>query len=355
MMTKRSDDLHYLWLLGLLLATGVLLYLLGPILTPFFFAAILAYICDPLVDRLERRRVPRTLGVILVMLLLGLIATALVLILVPLFEAEVRAFITKLPGYLDAIRTHLVPWLQQRFGLAVELDINALKEAILSNWQSAGGVAVRMLPSFTHGGLALVAFLVNLVLVPVVLFYLLRDWDVMIRHIDEMIPRRWHATVSALARDIDNVLGEFLRGQLSVILIMCVFYVVGLWLVGLDFALPIGLMAGLLVFVPYLGVIIGVVLATLAALLQFQGMGGLIWVWVVFAIGQVIEGMIITPLLVGDRIGLHPVAVIFALMAFGQLFGFVGILLALPISAAILVWLRYLRRRYLESSIYENR
>ena len=192
----------------------------------------------------------------------------------------------------------------------------------------------------------------NLLLVPVVLFYLLRDWDVLIKLVDEMIPRYWHHQVSQLAHETDRILAEFLRGQLSVIVLMSMCYITGLWLVGLEFALPIGLVAGILVFVPYLGMIVGLTLASFAALMQFQGWGGVISVWIVFGMGQLLEGMLITPWLVGDRIGLHPVMVIFALLAFGQLFGFFGILLALPLSAVMLVWLRYLHRRYLGSNLY---
>jgi len=215
-------------------------------------------------------------------------------------------------------------------------------------------LAARALPSLTSGGMAIVEFLVNLLLVPVVLFYMLRDWDILLKLADEMIPRYWHHKVSLLARETDRILAEFLRGQLSVIVLMSICYITGLWLVGLEFALPIGLVAGILVFVPYLGMIVGLTLATFAALMQFQGWSGVIPVWVVFGIGQLLEGMLITPWLVGDRIGLHPVMVIFALSAFGQLFGFFGILLALPVSAVLLVWLRHLHQRYLESNLYNS-
>jgi len=205
----------------------------------------------------------------------------------------------------------------------------------------------------TSGGMVVVEFFVNLLLVPVVLFYLLRDWNLIVEQIDAMIPRYWHSSISILARETDQILAEFLRGQLSVILIMSICYISGLWIVGLEFALPIGLIAGILVFVPYLGMIVGLTLATFAGFMQFQGWAGIIPIWIVFAIGQLLEGMVVTPWLVGERIGLHPVMVIFALLAFGQLFGFFGILLALPISAVILVWLRYIQRSYLESNLYK--
>jgi predicted PurR-regulated permease PerM len=354
MTTKRSDDLRALWLILLVAGIGVLLYLLTPILTPFLFAGILAYICDPLVDRLERLRWPRTLGVLAVMVLLFLVFIGLILILVPLIEMEVRTFLQRLPSYLDWIKTGLLPWFNQLLGAQIELDTAALKEALTAHWQSAGGALARALPSLTSGGLAVFGWFANVILVPVVLFYLLRDWDHMVARLDEMIPRPWHERVATLAREIDAVLAEFLRGQISVMVLMAVFYVLGLWIVGLDYALPIGLMAGLLVFVPYLGMIIGLTLATIAGLTQFGSIVGLIPVWVVFAIGQALEGMVVTPWLVGDRIGLHPVVVIFSLLAFGQIFGFFGILLALPVSAALLVWLRHLHRHYMASSVYND-
>jgi predicted PurR-regulated permease PerM len=352
MNTEHADDIHYLWWLILVCATGGLIYLLSPILTPFLLAAVIAYICNPMVTHMADKKIPRTVGAVVVMLLLLGVFAALILIMVPLFEEEARRLLNKMPAYLDMLRNHVVPWLETRLNISLQLDMNILKQAISEHWKSAGGMAAKVLPSLTSGGMAIVEFLVNLLLVPVVLFYLLRDWHVLIKLADEMIPRYWHHQVLQLARETDRILAEFLRGQLSVIVLMSICYVTGLWLVGLEFALPIGLVAGILVFVPYLGMIVGLTLATFAALMQFQSWGGVIPVWVVFGIGQLLEGMLITPWLVGDRIGLHPVMVIFALLAFGQLFGFFGILLALPVSAVMLVWLRHLHQRYLGSDLY---
>jgi predicted PurR-regulated permease PerM len=354
MSTEHGDGLHYLWWLLLACVSGGLIYLLSPILTPFLLAAVIAYICNPMMARMAARKIPRTAGAILMMLLLFGVSAALVLIMVPLFEEEARRLIGKMPVYLDMLRTHVIPWLEARLNISLEPDMSMLREAVSEHWQSAGGVAAKVLPSLTSGGMAVVEFLVNLLLVPVVLFYLLRDWDRLIKLIDEMIPRYWHHQISLLARETDRILAEFLRGQLSVIVLMSICYITGLWLAGLEFALPIGLVAGILVFVPYLGMIVGLTLATFAAVMQFQGWSGVIPVWIVFGAGKLLEGMLITPWLVGDRIGLHPVMVIFALLAFGQLFGFFGILLALPVSAVMLVWLRHLRQRYLGSNLYNS-
>ncbi len=354
MTMKRLDELNLdtlMW--GLLAAVaGWLLYLLGPILAPFLFAAILAYVCNPLVERLERLKIPRTLGTIFAMSLLFGAFVVLLLIMIPLFEKQVTLFLERLPGYLDWARQHLAPWLKENFGLELQIDSAYLKQALTEHWQGAGGLAAQFLPSLKSGGLAVVAFFANLVLVPVVLFYVLRDWNLIVGRIDEFIPRSWHGQVAALAREVDDVLGSFLRGQISVMLLMSLFYSLGLWLAGLELALPIGIVAGMLVFVPYLGMIVGLTLATLAGLMQFQSLNGMIPVWLVFGAGQALEGMAVTPWLVGERIGLHPVAVIFAVLAFGQLFGFFGVLLALPASAVLLVGLRMLRKKYLESGLY---
>ncbi len=354
MIFPGSDNSRLYFVICAAIVVALLFYVLGPILTPFLFAAILAYICDPLVDRLQRRKVPRTLATVIVLLLLISLFVLLMLIMVPLFQTEVALLTKRLPGYITAINEKLIPWINTKLGLNLELDFQGFKQNITEYVQGADGLAAKVFASLKIGGMALVGFLVNLLLVPVVLFYLLRDWDSLVEKIDHLIPRRWHDRITTIAREIDAVLSEFLRGQISVMLLMSVFYVLGLWLAGLDFALPIGIITGMLVFVPYVGMITGLVLASLAALMQFQSLPGMVWVWVVFVVGQLLEGMVVTPWLVGDRIGLHPVAVIFALLAFGQIFGFFGVLLALPVSAALLVALRHLRQHYLDSKIYSE-
>lgn len=346
--------MHLLWLAVFAAIAGALLYVLSPILTPFLLAAILAYICNPAVARLERTGIRRTFGVVLILLLLSGIVALLLLIMAPLFEKQVELFMQRLPAYLDWLRLHLAPWLKESLGLDLALDSAHLKNVFAEHWQGAQGVAEKFLPSLKSGGMALMTFAMNLLLVPVVLFYVLRDWNVIMTRIDEMIPRRWHGKTRVIAGEIDAVLAGFLRGQISVMLLMSAFYVLALWLAGLELALPIGLLAGLLGFVPYLGLIMGLGLATLAALMQFQSLGGVMPVWIVFGVGQALEGMALTPWLVGERIGLHPVAVIFALLAFGQVFGFFGVLLALPVSAALLVAARHARAKYLESELYHS-
>jgi predicted PurR-regulated permease PerM len=351
-MPSRRRYEQYFWLAGTALIIAVLLYLLSPILSPFLFAAILAYICDPFVDKLEARRVPRSLGTLVAMVLVIGAFVLLLLIVIPLFYREAVMLYDRLPGLFTKFAERLGPWLQSNFGVEVKFDVEGIKALLSDNQGAAQGVAGKVLSSLRIGGVALVGFLVNLLLIPVVYFYLLRDWDLIVARIDEMVPRRWHEQVGKLAREVDAVLAEFLRGQLLVMIIMAAYYTIGLWLTGLNFALPVGIITGLLVFVPYVGMLTGLILGTLAALMQFESMSGLVFVWVVFGIGQALEGMLVTPWLVGNRVGLHPVAVIFALLAFGQIFGFFGILLALPASAALLVWLRHLRHGYMRSQVY---
>lgn len=351
---KRRNDTRWIWMVAAgLLAVG-LVYSLSEILAPFLAAAILAYILDPVVDRMVARGVPRTLATALTLLLLLLMGTLVFVIVMPLFVKESVMLAEQFPNFLDKVKTDWLPWLQQKTGLEVSLDPQSLKSLITDNLQDARGIAQKLLNSLRVGGMAILGFAINLLLVPVVLFYLLRDWDALVQSIRSMVPRRWQKKTNEIAGEVDAVLAEFLRGQLSVMVLMSVFYVTGLWLTGLQFALPIGLITGLLVFVPYLGSITGFLLATLAALMQFQGLQGVVWVWAVFGIGQLLEGMVVTPWLVGDRVGLHPVAVIFALLAFGQVFGFFGVLLALPASAALLVGLRHLRLRYQSSGLYRH-
>ena len=354
MKPKIFGDPVYLWWTAIAAAIALLLYFLSPILSPFLFAAILAYICNPLVNWLQRHQVNRTLGVVLVMMLLACLAALLLLILVPLFIKEVRLLTERLPGYLTALNDNLAPWIKAKFGADIQFDAGTLKQFAAENFQGTDGLAAKLLSSLKIGGMALVGFVANLLLVPVVLFYLLRDWNLMIARIDRMLPRRLQPRIATIAREIDRVLAEFLRGQISVMLLMSVLYVAGLWLTGLEFALPIGIITGILVFVPYVGVMIGLVLATLAAFMQFSTIGQVVPVWIVIAIGQMLEGTLVTPMLVGNRIGLSPVAVIFALLAFGQIFGFFGILLALPASAALLVGLRHLHQEYLDSPVYKE-
>ena len=352
-MTTARIDSRLWFILTLVLATGSLLYLLAPVLTPFLLSALLAYLGDPLVDRLERLGASRTLGVLAVfgfMLIAGVLA---LLILLPMLSHQAVAFLNNIPAALDSLQKQLAPRLATLIGRdVVSVDIEALRTAILEHWRQVGSVAGQVMSYFSRSGQVLLGWVTYLLLIPVVTFYLLRDWDALVAALHDLLPHSAAPTVVKLAMEIDAVLAEFLRGQLTVMLALAVIYTCGLWFVGLDLAFVIGMLAGLLSFVPYMGVIVGVVAAGVAAFLQFHDVAHLLGVAAVFGVGQGLEGMVLSPLLVGDRIGLHPVAVIFAVMAGGQLFGFFGVLVALPVAAVVVVLLRHSRDEYLKSALY---
>ena len=342
-------------LLAVVFGSGFLVYLLTPVLTPFLAAALLAYLGDPLVDRMEAKGMPRTAAVTVIFVLLFSVLTGMVLLLVPALQQQLVSLAKALPRYIDWIQVNLAPWLEQTFGIdAAMLDWSTIKQAAQQNWSKVGGAAGGIVSWLSSSGMALVAMLANLVLIPVVTFYLLRDWDHLVARVRELLPRKWEATAVQLASDSDTVLGAFLRGQLLVMLALGTVYSLGLWWVGLELALIIGVVAGVVSFVPYLGFILGIAMAGVAAFMQFHEVYYLLLVALVFGVGQALEGMLLTPLLVGDKIGLHPVAVIFAVMAGGQLFGFVGVMLALPAAAVIMVLLRYAHQQYQQSGLYAD-
>ena len=338
------------------LALGALwiVWLLAPILSPFVFAALLGWLGDPLVDRLERAGRTRNTAVILVFSVMTTVLVLALLVLVPLLEQQVVTLVESLPRYRNWFVGTALPWFERRTGLEILswLDPEHLFNLIRAHWERAGGVAATVLGYVSRSGFALLAWFANLVLLPVLTFFFLRDWDLLVERIGLLVPRDHQDTVRRLARESDAVLGGFLRGQTLVMLILGVLYAMGLWAVGLDLGILIGVIAGLLTFVPYLGPAAIVVFGGTAALVQFGDWQHLAGVAVVFTVGQVIESYWLTPKLVGDRIGLHPMAVIFAVMAGGSLFGFLGMLLALPVAAVANVLLRFAHERYTGSRLY---
>lgn len=332
--------------LVLIVLAAWLVYLLAPILTPFLVSGLLAYLGNPLVNRLERWHLPRWLAVILVFLLFSLLLLALLFFLIPALQAQITAFITKLPEYLEWLQNTALPRIEALFGVQLSLDMADLQRTLKEHWREVGTGASAFLLYLTRSGLNVIGWLVSAMLVPVVTFYLLLDWNGLLSRLLMLFPPRSRARVTRLAQETDAVLGSFLRGQLLVMVALAGVYSLGLTLVGLDLALPIGILAGLVSFVPYLGFITGLVTAGIAAYLQFHDIILLLGVGAVFLAGQVLESFWLTPKLVGGQIGLHPVAVIFAVMAGGQLFGFTGVLLALPAAAVLKVWLGYLHAYY---------
>ncbi|WP_440996797.1 AI-2E family transporter [Arhodomonas sp. SL1] len=356
MLSSGLRDRQAWPLIAAVVLGAALVYLLSPILTPFLAGAVLAYIGDPLADRLEARGVSRTLATVAVFAALLAVIVAAVVIITPLLAHQVDYLVRRLPEIVDWFQRTAVPWIEGHLGIsASRLDVAALREAIAEHWQSTGSLAATLIARATRSGLALMGLLANLALIPVVGFYLLRDWDRLMARIRELLPRRVEATVSALAAECNEVVAAFLRGQFLVMLALGVIYATGLYLVGLELAVLIGLLSGLANIVPYLGFIVGITAASVAAMFQFSDfLIPLLLVWGVYLLGQTLEGTVLTPVLVGDRIGLHPVAVIFAVLAGGQLFGFTGVLLALPVAAVVVVLLRHAHDHYLQSALYRS-
>lgn len=353
-MTLTPAQRQTLTWLALALVAMLGLWALAPVLTPFIVAAVLAYVLHPLVERLAARRVPHVLAVLVVEVLALLAALALLLLLVPVMMKEIPLLKAQIPPLLDRLDQTLAPWLGQ-FGIQVALDLASVKawlvELLNSNsedWTAAALQSARL------GGSVLLSLVGNAILVPVVLFYLLQDWASHAQRVQQLVPPRLQERAGSFFSECDSMLGQYLRGQLLVMAALALYYSIALALVGFDLALPVGVFTGLAVFIPYVGFGLGLALALLAGLLQFGSIAALGWVALIYGAGQLIESFVLTPRLVGERIGLSPLAVIFALMAFGQLFGFVGVLVALPASAVAVVALQRLKAAYLASGLYRG-
>lgn len=341
---------------ALSLALVWVIWLLAPILTPFVASLMLAWLGDPLVDRLEAAGRSRNTAVLLVFALMIVLITLALLILVPMLQSQVTTLVGALPAMQQWLLEGAIPALEKRLGFTAAewMDPQRIIDWVRSHWQAAGGAAATVFGYLGRSSFAVVTFVVNLLLTPIVTYYFLRDWDRMVERVAALIPRDHIGTVSKLASESNEVLGAFMRGQFVVMLALGAIYASGMALIGLNLGLLIGMVAGLISFIPYLGATTGVILAVLAALVQAQGVDIklLAGVAVVFTVGQLLESYVLTPRIVGDKIGLHPVAVIFAVMAGGQLFGFLGMLLALPVAAVANVLLRYAQERYRSSELY---
>lgn len=336
----------------LLIVTVVLLYFLAPVLTPFLVGTLLAYLFNPVVNMLTSLRFPRWLAVVTVFLVLVLIIALIIFLLVPLIQLQLSHLANAIPLVIAWLQNTVLPFLNEHFGVSGVVDVPTLQKHITENWARAGGVVSWLLTTILHSGFTLVSWLVHLVLIPVVTFYLLYDWNKVVSNVRSMIPRRYEPTIVALVSECDAVLSSFFRGQLMVMVSLGLYYSVGLSIIGLTTGLMIGLSVGLLCIIPYLGVIVGIISATIAAYVQFGDLKHVFMVLLLFAVGQALEGMFLTPRLVGHRIGLHPVAVIFSVLAGGKLFGFFGVLLALPVASVIMVMIRFLNRYYRSSPLY---
>lgn len=337
---------------GVAFALALLLWLLSPVLAPFIAALVLAYALAPAVQALVNQRAPRAIAVLMVEMIFMLALLALLLLVLPILSKELPALREQIPALAKLANDNVSPWLAEH-GIQLQLDPASIKAFVLkyldANFEEWLATA---LSSARIGGSFLLAFVGNAVLLPVVLFYLLNDWPNLVERLRALVPPSARDSVGEFLDECDQTLGQYLRGQLLVMGALAVFYSAGLALAGFDLALPIGVFTGLAVFIPYLGFGLGLLLALLAGLLQFGSLYGLLAVAVVFGIGQLLESFVLTPRFVGERIGMSPLMVIFALLAFGHLLGFVGVLIALPLSAVAAVAARWLHRAYLASSLF---
>jgi predicted PurR-regulated permease PerM len=323
------------------------------ILLPFIAGMVLAYFLDPAADALERRGLPRIAATSLILLSSLLVFVLLIVLVVPLLSSQVTKFAANLPDYIRAlsafIDTSLPAWMKERLARAGVGNGQSMADLAAS----AAGWAASILGSLLSGGLALVNALSLLVVTPVVAFYMLNDWDRMVATVDRLLPREHAPTIRAVASEIDDVLAGFIRGQGTLCLVLGIFYAVALIAAGLDFGLLIGLMTGFLSFIPFVGAIVGGLLSIGMAVVQFwPAFGHILLIAGIFVVGQFLEGNVLQPRLVGGSVGLHPVWLMFALFAFGYLFGFVGVLLAVPLAAAVGVLTRFAIRQYTGSRLY---
>ncbi len=366
--------------LAILGAFFFLLWLLGNVITPFVVAAVLAYVLDPLVNLVQRKtnyRIGRAAASAMVIILLALVLTAIGLLITPILLDDIPKIQRKIPQLLDQINAVISPLLD-RFGIPFKLEVDTIK-SIISNFiaqstapdatnaagavdaagaktaaANSGATVNKVVSTVSLGGMMLLKLLGNLLLIPMVLFYLLVDWARILDRAIELVPLPLRKSFIGFCIEADEVLGQYLRGQLSVVLTMAGFYSIGLLLFGLNLAIPVGVFTGLAMAVPYVGFAVGLFLAMIAGVLQF-GIAKTAIMAIVYGAGQLLESFYLTPRWVGERIGLHPVTVIFALIAFGELFGFVGLLIALPVSAVLFVAAQQLRLRYFASSLFTGK
>jgi predicted PurR-regulated permease PerM len=343
------------WIVALVLA-ALALYVLRDILLPFVAGFALAYLLDPLADRMERLGLNRLGATLIILILFVLVFIIALVALVPLAAHQLGAFVDRVPSYVNRLQQLVAeqggPWIERLGGPEALSDMQrSVGDVVTQGVTWIGGFA----RSLWSGGQALLSVFALLVVTPVVAFYLLVDWDKMVATVDGWLPRRQQHSVRAIARDIDVAIAGFIRGQSLVCLILGTFYAVGLSLIGLNFGALIGMSAGFLSFIPYVGSLTGLILSVGVAIVQFWPD----WSWIlatlaVFVVGQFVEGNILSPKLVGASVGLHPVWLMFALLAFGTLFGFVGLLLAVPLAAAVGVVARHGLRHYMASPLYHG-
>lgn len=341
---KQKAEKAIVWIaaiLGLILS-GFLIYRLAPVLSPFLIAAALAYMTDPIVEKLSTGKyaISRTFAVILVFSLVIILIILAILFLIPLLQQQFSVFLTKVPSMLEWVQREFVPKLVSIGMAPKDLAIEDLKTEALKHVSKAPQVAKWMWETLFHSGQVLVGWLMNTFIIFIAGFYLLRDWPRILNSAKSLLPKAYSPIVLRLTRRCDDVLSAFARGQLSLMAALAVIYSIGLGLLGINFWLLLGILAGVLSIVPYLGSLIGLVAAMVVAYIQYHTWFPLLGVLGVFAVGHILEMVVLAPIFVGDKLGLHPVAVIFAILAGGHLLGLMGVILALPLTAMIVVLVR---------------
>lgn len=352
-MPKSTNRNTVFWL-ALFVVIIALVYALRSILLPFALGCMIGYLFDPVVDKLEKHHINRTLAACLVLLAIILISVPALAIISYFAESQIRSFILALPRYISSLSEKIAPLISSLQENFPDLNKESALEYLQNNFSQALKILGKVLQKIITGSYALFNIISLLLITPVVAFYMLRDWNSFIRHADELLPKAYKKEIREQAKAIDKIISSFIRGQVSVCVILGTFYALGLSIVGLDLGLMVGFIAGLISFIPYVGSITGFILSLGIAVAQFDSLTPIIAVTGVFVVGQFLEGNFLTPKLVGDSIGLHPVWVMFALLSGGVLLGFLGMMIAVPLAAVIGVLLRYATTKYKQSYLYKG-
>jgi predicted PurR-regulated permease PerM len=337
------------------LATGAVAYLLRGVLLPLFFAFLLAYALDPFVDRLEELKLPRAAGAMIVMASIFAFVVTVTIYAIPMFVDEVRSAAADLPAQMRSLEARAEPWLYSSFKIKLPHTMSDVLKTVEEKLQGEIPGTLNTAALALFGTLSYVAVVLSALIVPVFALYLLIDFDRIVAKVGDLIPRRWHKGVASVARDVHKTLGSYIRGQVTANIVLGALYATGLRLVGIRLAVPIGVLTGMLAFVPYLGFSLGLLLAVAMALLDWQGLGTLFGVVTVMGCVQLLDGLVITPRIVGRSVGLAPLEVLLTMMAAASLFGFFGVLLAVPLGAVLKIFVRRSVRAYLESDFYAQK
>ncbi len=353
MKFDRVNRLIFLWI-GIIF-TIFIIHRLSSVLIPFLIAFGLAYLGNPIVQKIEHKRIPRVLAVSIVFAGFLLLIALFLTVVVPELINQILIFVDKIPTYYFWVQDNVFPRFERILSMEdIHANQETARKALTKSLNLIGSITSKIAPSITGVILGIIGFAVSLFLIPMITFYVMRDWSTITEKIETLIPRGIFPQTKSFLHEANHMLSSFLRGQLTVMLCLACIYGVGLSIIGVEYSLVIGMIAGLISFIPYFGATSGVIMGLLVTWFQYGTITHLALVGGVFAIGQLMESFVLTPILIGDKLGMHPVAVVFALMAGGSLFGFTGILLALPICAVLMVALRRLYHWYTNSDFYKG-